>query len=151
MKTHPYIIRLEQLVKDLPDFADEIRTAHEDGNFAPPEEARVHLARAIALRIGDNGLTYSQLSDPVTGIAITQKALQDLINQGYRTLYSAEALVIHALDIRFQQGHIPEGDAPKYASGGLDPTEHIRAVIEEFDFRPVEASNGEDYYLSPRF
>lgn len=151
MKTHPYIIRLEQLAKDLPDFADEIRSTHESGDFAPPEEARVHLARAVVLRIGDGGLTYSQLNDPMTGVAITQKALQDLINQGYRTLYSPEALTIHALDVRFQEGRISEGDAPKYASGDLDPTEHILAVIREFDFKSVEASNGEDYYLSPRF
>lgn len=151
MNTHPYILRLEQLVRDLPDFADEIRAANDNGDCAPPEEARVHLARAVALSVGDTGLTYSQLSDPTTGVATTQKALQDLINQGYRTLYSPEALTIHALDVRFQQGRISEEDAPKYASGNLDPTEHIQAVIAEFSFTSVVGSDGGNYYLSPQF
>lgn len=151
MKTYPYIIRLEQLIRDLPDFADEIRMAHGDGEFAPPEEARVHLARATILTLDRDAFTYTQLSDPTTGVAATQKALQDLSNQGYATLYSTEALAIHALDVRFQQGHISEADAPKYVSGELDPTEHIQKVLSEFDFTAIPTSNDENYYLSPRF
>lgn len=151
MKTHPYIIRLEQLVKDLPDFADDIRAAHDSGESAPPEEARVHLARAVVLTLEGDAFTHIQLSDPTTGVAATQKALQDLTGQGYITLYSTEALAIHALDVRFQQGHIPEADAPKYVSGELDPTEHIQKVLSEFDFTVISASNDENYYLSPRF
>lgn len=151
MKTYPYILRLEQLARDLPDFADEIRDTRATGEPAPPEEARVHLAHAAILNIGDTTLTHAQLNDPTTGVATTQKALQDLINQGYATFYCTEALVIHALDIRFQQGHIPEGDGPKYMTGELDPTEHIEKVLAEFDFSSVTACNDENYYLSPHF
>lgn len=151
MKNYPYILRLEQLVRDLPDFADEVRAAHDDGDFAVPEEARVHLARAAILTIGGSQLDHHQLSDPVTGVAVTQKGLQDLINQGYRTAYSAEAFALHALDVCFQQGRISEEDGPKYTSGELDPTEHIRQVLDEFAFTSVTAANGEPYYLSPHF
>lgn len=151
MKTHPYIIRLEQLVKDLPDFADAICTAHDNEDPASPEEARVHLARAVVLTLDGDAFTHPQLSDPATGVAATQKALQDITSRGYATLYSSEALAVHALDVRFQQGHIPETDAPKYMSGELDPTEHIQKVLSEFDFTVISASNDENYYLSPHF
>lgn len=151
MKTYPYILRLEQLAQDLPDFADEVRSAHDHGDFAAPEEARVHLARAAILTVGNTSLGHDQLSDPMTGVAATQKGLQDLIGQGYRTFYSAEAFALHALDVRFQQGRITEADGPKYTSGELDPTEHIRQVLTEFAFTSVTAANGEPYYLSPHF
>lgn len=151
MKTTPYLIRLGQLLKDMPDYADAIRSAYAEGDRADSEEARVELAQAAALALHSDPLTHEELNDPTMGVAATQKALQDLINRGFQTIYSTEAFAIHALDVRLDQEHISENDVPKYTSGELDPTDQIEAVIAEFSFRPFTLSSGETYYLSPHF
>lgn len=149
MKTYPYIIRLPQLSQDLPSFADDIHNAHAAGDTAPAEEARVHLAHAAIQAL--TSWSHDQLNDRDLGIATTQKALQDLINDGYRSLYSTEALAVHAIDVSVDLGRIEEGEVSQYMAGELDPTEHIRWVLDECRFTVVTAANGEAYYLSPHF
>lgn len=151
MKTTPYMIRLGQLAKDLPDYADAIRAAHQDGHTAPAEEARVELAQTVALALHKDAVTHAELNDPVLGVALTQKSLQGLIDQGFQTIYSTEAFALHALDVRTDQGHIAETDRPRYVAGELDPTSHIEQLIVEFDFTSFEISSGQRFYICPHF
>jgi len=151
MKTYPYIIRLPQLVKDLPDLTEEARHSTPSDPTCLPQKVRIPLAREIIYAIGDPRLTPDSLDDLTMGPATTQKGLQDIINQGYRTVFSAEALAVHALDVQVQQGRINEDDAPKYANGELDPSGHIEGVIANHNFVRIPVSESNPYFISPDF
>lgn len=151
MKAYPYIIRLSQLVTDLPDLIDESQNNTDTTPELHPERIRVGLAHEIIFALGNTDLTSQELDDPIMGASAAQKALQDIINTGYLTLFSAEALAIHALDMRTQQGFITEEDTPLYARGELDPTEHIEQFLADHQFVSIPGPEGSSYYTSPDF
>lgn len=142
MNTHPRIIRLGQIINDLPSMADSDEA---------PDRVRIELARAIALDLSPDALSRDELLDPTMGVARTQKALHDLTIQGYQTAFSRPALATHAIDVLTDEGIISDLDAPQYLTGQSDPTAHIEAFLKDQDFVKVTTDEVEYYYLSPRF
>lgn len=142
MNKHPYLVRLQQIIHDLPDLSEPQSAAH---------LVRLDLARRIALALDPEGVTCDELSDPAVGSARTQQSLHRIKDLGYNTVFSAEALAGHAIDMLVDRGHITHEQSLSYMRGEEDPTDQIELFLKDNDFVRVPAAEGTTYYLSTRF